>query len=150
MERGDRENSGTREHSAESAVLRASAWVGTPARVCSDVANHHSSTTDPTCSQLASPAALYSGHRPKTFGGPQNRGEVPPGPLKMPVNNLLLPFAEKSTETWRRDRAREEEAEPTRLGNESGQRATALSFHCSTGIFIYFLENAANLIVRCL
>lgn len=24
------------------------------------------------------------------------------------------------------------------------------SSHCSTGIFIYFLENAANLIVRCL
>ena len=28
-----------------------------------------------------------------------------------------------------------------------GSRAAALSFHCFTGIFIYFLENTANLIV---
>lgn len=57
-----------------------SSSVGWPNQVPSDVANRHSSTTDPTCSQLVSPAALYSEHHPETFGGPQNRGEVPPGP----------------------------------------------------------------------
>lgn len=127
-----------------------SAVVGWPTHVPSDVTYHHSSTTHPTCSQLESPAALPSGHHPKMFGGSQDRGEVPPGPLQMPVNNLLLSFVEKSTETWRQDRAREEVVEPMPLGKESGPQAAASRFHCSTGIFIYFLENAANLIGRCL
>lgn len=71
----------------------------------------------------------------------------------MPVNSLLFVFVEKSTEMLRCDGEGEEKG--IRLGQYDweirvGSRVIALSFHCFTDIFIYFLENAANLIIHCL
>lgn len=66
-----------------------------------------------------------------------------------PVNNLLLPFVEKSEEMLRCARVRDREEELD-WASGTGKWERAPSFHCFIGVFIYFLENTANLIVHCL
>lgn len=129
-----RENSGTRECNTKFIMLS----LPFPFQVHSDFMHRSFLTLPPTFSVLIYTACIGSAWR---MGAARNTSD--------PVNNLLLPFVEKSEEMLRCARVRDREEESDRASG-TGKREWAPSFHCFIGVFIYFLENTADLIVHCL